>query len=159
MTTAPPQETAAAVQTIKHKKDVAVAELNQETTAAPSSAGEDSSTLVDIQSVADLVSKGTQNLALGQYELASEVDFPLFQVLSLALEKQIAEIGNEMASECADTYFLYGRALLGSAIQKNSVLGEKAEDQIVKNAEKEVAAAEEAAAEEAAACKSCSIIF
>jgi hypothetical protein len=32
-----------------------------------------------------------------------------------------------MAPECAATFFLYGRALLGNAILKNSVLGEKAE--------------------------------
>jgi hypothetical protein len=58
------------------------------------------------------------------------------QVLSLAIEKQVQEVG-QMAPECAATFFLYGRALLGNAILKNSVLGEKAEAPKVDKVEEE----------------------
>ena len=36
----------------------------------------------------------------------------------------------QYAPECASTFFLYGKSLLANAVQKNSVLGEKADDQV-----------------------------
>lgn len=61
------------------------------------------------------------------------------EILAFAVEKQVEATG-QYAPECADLFFLYGRALLGNAILKNSVLGEKAE-----KAEKEMVAEEDVA--------------
>jgi hypothetical protein len=114
---AEPQTTVAPLK--QQAQEVLAAELNKEV-AAETETVEPVVEAEPVESVQDLVAKGTQALALKQYENAAEA-------LSKAVEMQVAEVG-QYAPECASTFFLYGRALLGNAILKNTVLGEKAEN-------------------------------
>jgi HAT1-interacting factor 1 len=72
-----------------------------------------------LEDAADLISAGTQALALANYEEAAEK-------LALAVEIQVSHLG-QYALEVAPSFHLYGKALLQAAIVKNSVLGEKAD--------------------------------
>ncbi|KAI8910351.1 SHNi-TPR-domain-containing protein [Gorgonomyces haynaldii] len=65
----------------------------------------------------ELIQQGAQAFALGQFDVAAET-------LALAVEKQVEQCG-QYALECGSTFFLYGKALLASAAQKNTVLGDK----------------------------------
>ncbi|KAI8902285.1 hypothetical protein BC833DRAFT_616932 [Globomyces pollinis-pini] len=64
-----------------------------------------------------LLTAGTQALAIGKYEEAADK-------LAVAVEIQVRLYG-QYAKELAPTMYLYGKALLGAAIQKSAVLGEK----------------------------------
>ncbi|KAJ3305309.1 hypothetical protein HDV03_001602 [Kappamyces sp. JEL0829] len=77
-----------------------------------------------LEQAAELFAAGTQALALSNYEDAAEK-------LALAVEIQVNHLG-QYAIEVAPTFHLYGKALLAAAVQKNSVLGEKA-DQVKPN--------------------------
>jgi hypothetical protein len=74
-----------------------------------------------LEDAADLIAAGTQALAASNYEEAAEK-------LALAVEIQVNLLG-QYSLEVAPSFHLYGKALLQAAVQKNSVLGEKA-DQI-----------------------------
>ncbi|KAJ3320172.1 hypothetical protein HDV06_005649 [Boothiomyces sp. JEL0866] len=69
-----------------------------------------------------LIQEGTQALALGIYDDAAEK-------LAIAVEVQVKHLG-QYALEVAPTFYLYGKALLAVGAQKNSVLGEKADQPV-----------------------------
>ncbi|KAJ3271434.1 hypothetical protein HDV01_006640 [Terramyces sp. JEL0728] len=69
-----------------------------------------------------LLQEGTQALALGLYDDAAEK-------LAIAVELQVKHLG-QYALEVAPTFYLYGKALLAVGAQKNSVLGEKADQPV-----------------------------
>ncbi|KAJ3312325.1 hypothetical protein HDV04_003218 [Boothiomyces sp. JEL0838] len=69
-----------------------------------------------------LIQEGTQSLALGIYDDAAEK-------LAIAVEVQVKHLG-QYALEVAPTFYLYGKALLAVGAQKNSVLGEKADQSV-----------------------------
>jgi hypothetical protein len=72
-----------------------------------------------LQDATLLISTGTKYLTMGLYEEAADS-------LALAVEIQVGHLG-QYAIEVAPSFHLYGKALLQAAIQKNTVLGEKAE--------------------------------
>lgn len=74
---------------------------------------------LSFQDVQTLIDMGTQSYALGNYEESAEK-------FALAIEIQVNSLG-QYADENAETFYLYGRALLATAVIKNTVLGEPVE--------------------------------
>ncbi|KAH8555351.1 hypothetical protein BGW37DRAFT_476804 [Umbelopsis sp. PMI_123] len=70
------------------------------------------------QEIQSIIHEGSRAFLLHNYETATD---KLGQACEL-LDKQFGEL----APQCADAYFLYGKALLQHAIQQNSVLGNAA---------------------------------
>jgi hypothetical protein len=72
-----------------------------------------------LEDASNLISEGSQAMALNLFDDAAER-------FSLAVEIQVEHLG-QYAPATAPSFYLYGKALLATAIQKNSVLGEKAD--------------------------------
>ncbi|KAI9257945.1 hypothetical protein BDA99DRAFT_514858 [Phascolomyces articulosus] len=73
-----------------------------------------------IQKAQTLYEEGTKALSLSDYETSVEKLGEACQLLDT--------IHGELSPESGDAYFHYGRALLQSAIQQNTVLGESGQD-------------------------------
>ncbi|KAL1931867.1 hypothetical protein VTP01DRAFT_8923 [Rhizomucor pusillus] len=68
-----------------------------------------------------LSEEGSRAYSLGEYEICISKLGEACQLLD--------SLYGELAKESGDAYFLYGRALLQSAIQRNSVLGQSGQEQ------------------------------